>query len=443
MAPNPMYSPHLNFAPTFKYFGREWGVNDYDEFLKALKRRGMSYQKWARNHGAAARVFNPVEQQVYSMFQPQLTAIDTERKNRQDYYKRLMGDLTGFTTALMGMLGGIGPAIGGAYSQGADTVRASGEGYGSVQDATMAANAAQGNEVLANIDAPEGQMLSGGESGDVLAGLGGWIPETLLRQQGGAYAEAAGQLPKTASIEAQLTMKDLLQQAQDEEDEFSSQVLSVLQGLPGARQELRDAQMDRVADQQDFALDQLKAERDWYMKQAYLALAQGDRERANQYLELANQRETRIQNEQAGLSPTGEVLPDYYRDAQGRIVPKGYKYNNKGILVRTKTPGSGGGKDTPADLAGADQKVVSQYQDDIDRYIKGNLIKENPRPPFNPILPSYEEAFQTLWARFKNLVKTAKGRTILKNAIIAALRAQGITKAPAGPRDETEGGARK
>ena len=426
-----MYSPELQFSPTFRWGGREWGQNDRAAFEQFLKRRGGNFNRWQRRHPTAARAFDPVEQQLYGLFQPQLTAINVERQRRQEHYKRLMGDLTGFTSAIMPFLQGIAPAIGGAYSAGADTISGAGEGYGSMLNAQNAQTAGVANEVLGNIGAPEGQQVSGGDAGGVLAGVAGWVPEAMLRQQGGAYAEAASQLPRTAGHESNIMMKDLLRQALDEEGDFSSEVLKVLQGLPGARAEIRGQQESDFLARQKFSLDALKAERDYHMKEAYLALAQGDRKRYQQQLALSQQKEQRYTMQAQGTGLDGEPLPGFHRDPRtGEVVKDGWKIGPKGVPVKVASGSSAsGGKDKPTPREEA--KTVAQYQDDIDRYIARNMVKEKPitEGGGEELMP-YKDAFQILWNRFKNTVSTAAGRRALKQAIIAALRAKGITPAP-------------
>ena len=421
MAPSPMYSPELQFAPSFRWGGREWGADDRAAFEQLLRRRGGNFNRWQRRHPTAAKVFDPVEQQLYGLFQPQLTGIDAERKRRQEHYKRLMGDLTGFTSAIMPFLQGIGPAIGGAYSAGADTISGAGEGYGSMLNAQNAQSAGVANEVLGNIGAPEGQQVSGGDAGGVLAGVAGWVPEAMLRQQGGAYAEAASQLPRTAGHEANIMMKDLLRQALDEEGDFSSEVMQVLQGLPSARAEIRGQAQKQRLEEQEFGLQQLKAERDWYMKQAYLANAAGDDKRSEEYLRLANEREQRMRNSSMGLDASGNPKP-------------GYRVNPQSGLVEKIPTAKSKKADDKAKAKRDDVKNVARYQDDIDRYIKNQLITRKPlTDPDDPgglALPDYKTAYAQLWERFKNTVSTAAGRKSLRQAIAAALRASGIRKAP-------------
>jgi hypothetical protein len=305
---NPSYSDYLQFSPTFKWGGRSWGQGDDDAFSAYLKKHGINPAQWGRKHPTAAKSFDPVENQVYSLFQPQLTGIDAERKRTADLWNRRMQTLGGFTTALMPYLQQVPGAINAPYQQGAAGVQSSAQGYGGRLNADSAAEASGANAVLNSIGAPEGQQLAGGDAGGVLAGVGG-LEADLMRASGGAYATAAAQLPKTASLESQLMMKDLIHGASDADKGFSDQVMEVLQGLPGARQKLVSDQQSQQLARQKFELDALQNEREWYLKRAAFAAAQGDDVRSNQYLKLAQQTAVRLNNASAGLDAWGNPKP--------------------------------------------------------------------------------------------------------------------------------------
>jgi hypothetical protein len=365
---NPMYSPELDFAPTFRWGGREWGANDHQAFRNMLRKRGTSYEKWARRHPTAARVFDPTEQSVYGYVKPQLTAIDAERKRRQEHYKRLMGDLTGFTSALMPFLQGIAPAIGGAYGSGADTMRSAGQGYGTMLNAQNQQSADVANQVLGAIGAPEGQQVGGGDAGGVLAGVAGWIPEAMMREQGGAYADAASQLPRTAGHEANIMMKDLLRQALDEEEDFSTEVLKVMQGVPSLRNEIRDQRSQQSAAAQAFRLKQLEADRDFWLKQKALLLSQKKYKLAEKAEARLQQATDRLNYESAGRDAWGNPMPGYTVGPNGNLIPPGYKTDKNGNVVKSST--TKGSKYTPTQQASMIETIISKKED-----IQADIVK--------------------------------------------------------------------
>lgn len=440
MPPNPMYSAHLEYAPTFRWGGREWGEGDLSAFMKKIG-GPKKYNKWARRHRVAAKTFDPIEGQIYSQYQPVITGIDAERKKKAEYYTRLMNNLAGFTTALGPMLGAHSGAIGSAYGEAAETMGAGGTAYGAALNAGTNAAAGVANETLGNIGAPEGQMLKGGDAGGVLAGLAGWIPQTLLNQQGGAFAEAAAQLPKSAAIESQYMMKDIIDRALEEEDDFSVEITKLLQGLPGARAELKSASSKSYLDRQEFKLKQLEANREWYLDQAKLAFLAGDKKRQQAYLKLAQQENQREVWETQGRDATGAVAPGFHMEG-GRIIPDGYRMKN-GIPTKTYAPGGGSSGTKPA--VKAIQKI-DEAGDNIASDIEGILSPDSdapfdPRKPPEQNRPPYQKLFNRLFTSYKHLTKgNPKATAYLKQLIRAKLIAAGIKPnaggggaAPAGP----------
>jgi hypothetical protein len=393
--PNPLYSQYLDFAPTFRWGGREWGQGDQGSFNKYLRRRGINPAVWARKHPTAARSFSPIENQIYSEYQPQLSAMSRERDVQRRYYDRLMQNLGGFAGALGPLLGGIPGAVRGAYDQGANTMTAGGEGYGGVLNADQAANAAAGNQLLGAIDSPA--HLEGGDAGGVLAGYAGWIPSTMMKETGAAWADRAGNFPKEAGLQANLMMKDLLRQASESDQEFSGRINDVLSGLPGARADLFQQRREARGQARD-------DRRDWYLKLAALEMSRGNADRANQYLKLANQRENRYANKDMGFNAQGGLLPGYKMGPNGPV--------KIGAGKKPKVVDWG---DIQADIA------------DEDLTVRG----ADPNKPWagEIDLPmDYKTAYQTLWAKYSGMVKDKKRLRRLINKI---LRAKGIVKPPA------------
>jgi len=410
---NPQYSDYLEYAPTFKWGGREWGQGDKAAFDRYLRKRGVNPSKWARRHGVAAKTFDPVEAEIYSAVQPQLTGIDAERKRTADLFARRMQNLTSFTTALMPYLQQVPGAIMGPYREGAAGVESAGAGYGGRLNADSAAEASGINAVLSQLGAPEGQQIQGGDAGGVLAGVGG-LEADLMRASGGAYSAAASQLPKTASLESQLMMKGLIEGAGEADKSFSDQVLQVLQGLPGARSQLsQDAAKNRLA-QQKFKLDQIEEEHDFYIKQAALASARGDDARSDAYLALAAERERRYQLAQQGYDTEGNLLPGFKVDKQGNIVKRG----SKSASTSSTTPGTPAWKSKQKENVG---KAQPKIEKDVDAYLS--------------TVPSYQPSFvgprdpkianqltKDLWAKYSYLATTPTAKKALRKAIALAVR---------------------
>lgn len=337
----PSYDPYLKFNPTFRYGGRTWGANDMDAFKKVLKRRGVNYDKWARNHGVAARVFDPVEQQMYGTFKPQLDAINYERSKAEAAARRRMGDLAGFTQAIMGMLGEISPAVRGAYGEGSETMSAGGTGYGDVLNKTNAANAAEGNSLLEVLGS--GQRIEGGDAGSVLAGVAGWLPAEMMKTQGQAYGDMYAQMPKEASFQAQLQMKKELADAAQTDDDFSQEILGIINGMPNARAEIK-ANRDAInLEKQKMRLASIKEEHDYYLGQQALFLSQKKYKLAEQAGKRAERAQRRYEYESQGRDYEGNLQPGYAETPDGTVYKmKDFHVDKNGNLVKNKTGSSGG-----------------------------------------------------------------------------------------------------
>lgn len=407
-AGKPMYSDYLGFAPTFNWGGTSWGAGDQSAFEAYLRRHGINPARWYANHRTAGKVFDPTEQAIYGMFQPQLSAIDAERKRAADMYANRIKNVGGFAQALMPYLNSVPGAIMDPYRQGGAGVESAAAGYGGRLNADSAAEAAAANEVIKNAGLPGG--VEGGDAGGVLAGLGS-MQGDLMRAAGGGYGAAASLLPHTASLEALQMVKDIQSEAAAADKGFSQNVLEVLQGLPGARQQLSQQTRSERFQQQKFALDQLKEEHDWYKEQAALALAAGDNRRAQQYLKLAQQREDRYRMASQGLDVNGNPKPGYHIDPKTGLVTKDA---GKGSTSST-TPGTPAWRAKQLVNVGKAQKDIRK---DVDQYMKS--IGATDAPPKN--IGGYSGLSKQLWERYKYLATTPTAKKALRRAIEQAIR---------------------
>jgi hypothetical protein len=422
MAKNPAYSRYLDMAPTFRWGGRDWGEKDLAAFRRMM---GKRYPGWARRHPNAAKVFDPVEQQMYGAYQPELSAIDRERETRRSYYDRLMRNLGGFAGAIAPLLSGGPGAMRDLYGQGANTMTAGGTGYGAVLNADQAANAAAGNTVLDAINSPA--QLQGGDAGGVLAGAAGWIPATMMNETGGAWGDRMANFPKEAGLQANLMMKDLLRQAAEEDASFSGKIQDVIAGMAGDRSKLRQGMAaDKAA-----AAD---AQREWYLKLAALEMSRGNAKRANEYLRLANQREKRYTSKDKGLDVDGNPLPGYRVNPKTGKVEKIPGGGKKGSSAST-VPG------TPAYRAKALAnvgKAQPNMEKDIAAMIKPADLTQPGTQLGDTIKPSYKQGYSQLWGKYKYLAVTPAAKKALQQAIRRLLAAAGIypdgSPTPPGPR---------
>lgn len=255
--------------------------------------------------------------------------------------------------------------------------------------------------------------------GDVLYGAYGWSPARKFAETGAAFgADAALQPSFAARFAADEAMK-MQQEGLGALKDFALQMAEARSGKPELVMkyaEMRRASMKEAAD------DQFKR----YMALAALELRRGNAKRADQYVQMAYM-------SKQGLDPSGRPLPGYYRDKNGNIVPKGYRYNAKGELVSIKKPAAPN-KPKTADWG----KLQEEIADNIPA-----LTKKVPdpndyhRPPREIVVPmSYKEAFAILWSRFSGQVKNkARLRALIKKILVSnGIKPQSTSGAAGSPR---------
>lgn len=426
------YNPYLGYGTSFNWGGRSWSGADADAFARYMGPK--RYTQWLRNHPNAGRVFNPVDQQIYGQVAPQLQQLEYERKQREAFNQRRMHDLAGFTQAVMGMLGEIAPAIRGAYGEGAQTMESGGTGYGDVLNQALGANAAAGNSLLDVLGAPEGAQIQGGDAGGVLAGLAGWVPATMMGEQGKAYGDAAAQLPKTASITSQMEMRSLLAQAQQDDEDFRQQIQGVLSGLPGARQDLLQQRAAQNQAQVEFRMKKLADERDWWLKKQALYISQGRLDLARQAEKRAQSVERRMTMETAGRDAWGDPMPGYTVDPRtGGLIPPGYKVDKQGNVVKVGSSG-GGAKFTPGQVQDQITKVDAS-KDDISASIKKQYDRRLPGMGPHKNEKAIKAAIaKAVFKEWVHLAPSPRARKRLR-AVIAALMRDGLSGSDSGSGD--------
>jgi hypothetical protein len=376
-----------------------------------------------------------VDVRLDAEFNPLMEALLFERKQNQDYNSRLMHDLGGFTNAVMGRLGGIAPQIGNAYAGAAGAQGAMGDGYGAILNRDQAADAGRVNDVLGTIGAPEGQKLSGGDAGGVLAGLAGWIPSQMLQSQGDALAGAAANLPNNASIQAQIEMHKLLGQAKEEDSEFGEQVRQLLAKKPGLRAEIQASITKDNLAVQKMQLDQFNDDRNYWLKMQAYYQSVGKLKLSQQAAKRAQQAENRYANASAGLDAWGNVAPGYVRQPDGTIV-KRYK-------PAAPAKGKGAAGLTPNAKSEILQRVLNQ-EDDIVKKALPNIGKSSGLdklltgmgPPVPAKLKAARaKAIKLLWERYSGAATTPESKKALRKMLTRIVRDYAPTSGGSGLTD--------
>lgn len=392
MAGNNNFSPDLGYGSSFNWGGRSWTIDDRDRFIRMMGRK--KFNRWARKHAGAAKVFSPVDQEVLGMYKPQLDAIARQRKMEQEFYDRQARNLSGFTAALGSLLAGGPGAMSDLFGNGAATMTAAGDAYGKGLNADQAAVADANNQVLDAIDA--GSQQSGGDAGSVLAGVAGWIPSVMMGEQGQAWSDRMAHFPTEAALQANLMMKDIMRQAMEADKEWGGRVSDVLSGMPADRAKVKDMLIARQQAKAKARLDQLKFEADQAYREYLRLKGEGQDARAERQLALYERKQRQAELEAKGYDIDGNLLPGFVVGKDGRVHEQG-----KG--------GSGNKGPSAADRAYA-QKDINGSQEDIQKDIAAAIASKHYFPPTavgppGPKAVSRKKLFLELYRKYKPLTR--------------------------------------
>jgi hypothetical protein len=292
------------------------------------------------------------------------------------------------------------------------------------------ADAAQQTRMVSGTGQEGAVRNEGVGMGDVLYGGQGYVPARNMSETGAAFAAQASLEPGYAAQFGQESAESIYSEGLEGLSEFTeaerdvrSEQFDMEQELLGFRQEQEQAATKAVVDQQKEYRQRLKDERDWYTKQAYLALASGDRKRSNQYLNLAKEREQRMQAHDQGYDMEGQLLPGYKMGPNG--IPQKIS-TAKASKAATKTKSAR--KERESEYLKA-QKSLSSDIEDLSVKVPGKYGAAD-----TVRRPSYALAFRKLMEKYKYLLRYAgkngqkQARARLVKMIEEALMEAGIVQ---------------
>lgn len=253
---------------TFAWGGRSWGANDIAAFKQWLAKHGASYATWARRHPGAAATFKSsparttlsyadvAAQRANEAIAPELTALEGEREQARDYYNRLLQQQAGVSEAAARLVGGIAPVVGQAYGDAGDAVASYGRGFGDIQNQIQGAEKSALAGVLEKSGASPEQVAQvnakvGSEAaGDVVYGVGGYIPAVDLRSQGAAAQTFAAGLPADALAQGEQSRRESISQMLENDMKLLTQISAARAKIPGLQNEfLQQLLENRRADE--------------------------------------------------------------------------------------------------------------------------------------------------------------------------------------------------
>ena len=254
--------------------GQTYDATNQGAFTKFLAQHGKNFATWARNHPNAAKAFDPVAQQLYSGYHPQISALQQMKKDMDASYAAKYQNLATVVAGLLGDLGKIPGMVSEPYTQGANAMSAAGTGYGNLLNTDAGATAATDNAKLAQLGS--GQTVQGGtDSGNALAGMAGWLPASMMNTQGAAFTKEAQGLPQVAQQQALALAKQFMDQQTQDTSDWQNQMQSLVSGIPGDYSKAQASYQSASLAQQKQDLAQATADEDYWYKQAQIQLAGG------------------------------------------------------------------------------------------------------------------------------------------------------------------------
>ena len=369
---------------------------------------------------------------VSSQYGPEQAALQAEASRLSGQTSAQSRGVSSLYQGLGQMLQPIAGNIQQTYQTAAQSQGAFGKGFSAGLEMLANQQGGQDAAFLQQQGAPQGQIEGvqnvGQGAGDVLYGLGGYLPATTLNREGAAMTSYAQTLPAVAARAGQQEIARINEEAGAAQAEISSRMQALAAQLPGMRAE---------AAQQLWAQELEKAKTAWSIIESnrnYSLQVQAMKLSAKQFgADVSNQEWDNLIA--AGYNPmTGGQMPQEPPSGTGKLSPSGSKsagiwvdvYGNAilGSDGNTIPYKSGTGKKTaskrPALLEdmGADvlrvwdkiqpekgTKVTSGYYDPgTKQFVQpGTLIGGGP-----PL--TYRAAYEKLYSSLRTKYGTAPGR---------------------------------
>lgn len=374
------------------------------------KPKGLTAEQWARQQAQKY-----IDAQIASINQ-QRDAYLTDLRSNSDLEMQRGAELAKALQAL-----NLPGQIQGVYQNAAADSAGLAKGFSGTLQTTAAADAAQQSRMVSGTG-QEGAVRNQGENmGNVLYGAQGYIPAKSLGEAGAAFGAQAALEPSFAARIGQMNAADVYSEGLKGLDQFTKAKADAESGRFDMEQELLTGRQKQIGAVTAAAYKQAKDERDYYVKQAYLALARGDRKRSNDYLTLAHEKEARMTNAGMGLDVNGNPLPGYKKNADGTIVKV-----DKNAAAKAKKAQTNSRK-------AREDEFRSARLDAIDEAKKLIVPATTLRPEQRP---SYQVAYAKLFNRYKDLLRFAsaggqkKLRARLDQLIREALTQNGFTQPP-------------
>jgi hypothetical protein len=355
---------------------------------------------------------------------------DAWRTGLQEEAKRRAEQAQRFAQMVQGM--GIDKTIQGVFSNAGHDVAGYGAGFSGEMRQQADASAAETINMLGG-DAT-GVRNEGENMGNVIHGVGGYIPASTLAAQGAAYGADAAMQPgfmlQQGLLEAERGLSESLA-----ENPFLDAMMEARLQKTEISESFRSARLKQMADARDFAFDKYKSDRDYALKMMVYYAERRQDKLANYWKKRAHQldvqQERRYEMENRGLDAEGNLLPGFYQDDQGRVLKDGTMINKKGQVVKIPTASSSKPK-------GEKGMTPNQKNDILNRTLQQQVDMKDVIPDLaqqhgwidilsfmGPLTPKQQKAklaarskvAKALWERFSPVAQTSQAKAALRKMI--------------------------
>jgi hypothetical protein len=265
------------------------------------------------------------EKESNRIVEAQLAAIrDREnawRTGLQEEAARRAQQAQKFAQMVQGM--GLDKQIQGIFSNAGHDVAGFGSGFAGQTRQIADAAAAEMTNLLGGNAA--GVRNEGEAMGNVTHGMGGFIPSASLAAQGAAFASDAAMQPGFMLQQGLQDSEKFLHEGLSD-NPFLDLLMETKLSKHEIKENLKQQKVEINMKAQEQRLDQMEADRKYWLAMQAMYLDQKKYKLAAQAEKRAQQAQTRYDQEARGMTPDGEVAPGFYRDPKtGRIIENGYR----------------------------------------------------------------------------------------------------------------------
>jgi hypothetical protein len=305
----------------------------------APKPPGMTSDAWA-------------ESQAEKYVQAQVDAIKEQQgifeQEQQAAYQRRIEQAKQMASYIQAQ--GFDTKIRDLYSRTGGDIAGMAQGFAGQTRGIAAADAAEQMNMLSGTGQEGAVRDQGTNMGDVLYGVGGFIPGKNMGETGAAMAANAALQPAFTLEKGQEDAAAGLAEGNDQAMEFAKAIAEAKAGKFSMKEDLLKQKTSTVLAIQKQTLDKLNDDREFWLKRQALYLSQHKDKLAAQAGARADAAEQRYGYESQGRDYEGNLMPGYTLGPQGQVIPPNMKVDKHGNVVKIyapKTPKTAKPKFTP------------------------------------------------------------------------------------------------